>query len=143
VISDTIISTFDSTDLANAAGAGFLLIGITALLYSFTGLTPGFALPLSVALAAACIAKAIGYYKGKQSIADLGTLSKDFLGLAIGSVAFGFLMPFLYPLNDYTSAHWPAYLNAIFLVAGLAAIPAAKGFAFLVKLSVRIRQNRR
>lgn len=128
-------TTYTSADVTAASVIGLGVIGLVSALFASSGLAPMFAIPLTAALAGAVVSRAMDYRAGKRSINDLAKIGKQYVSLAIGAAIFGFVMPMLFPNGAYNYAKWLVLLNSVFLVAGLTAIPIAKGINIAVAWS--------
>jgi hypothetical protein len=125
-MTDSSAPTYGVADQLAAGAASALVVGAAAALYGSSGLTPTFAISLLAASAAASLQRAVEYRRGKRAISDLKAVDRNYWQWTISAIAFGFLLPALFPDGAYSSARWLLSFNGLLLLFGLAAIPALK-----------------
>lgn len=121
--------TYSAIDLTIAAAAGALTLVLSASLYRFTGLYPGFVVPFAAAWLAACALRSFEFKMGMRSLTCLQTVSRNFKQWAFSALGFGLLMPVLFPSGSYDTTAWLVWFNGLFLVGGVLAVPSVKALS--------------
>lgn len=135
-------SFYSVADQVIAATICAFVVSALAVLFATSGLTPTFAVALLAAAAAASLQRATEYRRGKRTIADLAAIDRGYWQWSISAIAFGLLLPALFPDRAYSTARWLLSINGLLLLLGIAAIPALKINGRLVAMAAARRSQR-
>ncbi len=135
----TVDPAYSAVDLTVAAATGGLALVLSASLYRFTGLYPGFVVPFAAAWLAACALRSFEFRVGMRSLTSLQTVSHNFKQWAFSALGFGLLMPVLFPSGSYDTTAWLVWFNGLFLVGGVMALPSVKALSALTLAIARRR----
>lgn len=127
------------SDVTQAAG---LLCGAVAAVGSVYGqfsTVPGFVWPALVAVAASAVELGRRCWTKPAPASVLAKLTPMFVSTAVGAVIFAFVMPALFPNGAYERARWLVWIDAIFLLGGLLAIPTAR---LVLNIAARLARRR-
>lgn len=113
-------------DVTQAAGVLCGIVAAAGILYGQFAAVPGFVWPALVAIAAAAGEVGRRCWRRPAPVTALAKLSPTFVSTAIGAVIFALVMPALFPNGAYERARWLVWIDAIFLLGGLLAVPAAR-----------------
>lgn len=126
-------------DVTQAAGVLCGTVAAIGLVYGQFGAVPGFVWPTLVAIAASGVELGRRCWAKPTLASALAKLSPTFVSTAIGAVIFAFVMPALFPDGAYERARWLVWIDAIFLLGGLLAVPAAR---LLLNIAARLARRR-
>lgn len=126
-------------DVTQAAGILCAAVATAALLYGQFSAVPGFIWPAFAAIAAAGTEVGRRCWRTPATAAALAKLSPAFVSTAVGAVIFALVMPALFPDGAYERARWLVWIDAIFLLGGLLAVPAAR---LMLGIAARLARRR-
>jgi hypothetical protein len=132
----------DINDVMRASAALGAAVAAAGLLYSgFDGL-PGFVWGCLASLAAGAAEHIRRMSAGRAAADALGTLSRSYVKLAIGTVLLSFVGPAMVPASTFAEHAWIIRADGVAMVCGLTAVPMAHVTLAMAKAAVRRRTKR-
>ena len=127
------------SDVTQAAGLLCGTIAAVGLVYGQFSAVPGFVWPALVAVAASAVELGRRCWTKPAPASALAKLTPTFVSTAVGAVIFAFVMPALFPNGAYERARWLVWIDAIFLLGGLLAVPTAR---LMLNIAERLARRR-
>lgn len=126
-------------DVTQSAGILCGTIAAAGLVYGQFSQGPWFVWPALLAVAASAVDLSRRCWGKPTTANQLAELTPTFVSTAVGAVIFAFVMPALFPDGAYERARWLVWIDAIFLLGGLLAVPAAR---LLLHIAARLARRR-